>query len=119
MTIVAHTLFMVNVAWLFAHEMDAILRHEWRLFFFLKPFSDVAAYRLFTALHIPLFVLILSQLQVSQLQVIFDAFLVIHAGLHVLFRNHPQYEFNNWFSNMWIFGAVPLAVLHLVLMRVI
>ena len=112
-------LFLINVACLFAHEMDAILQHEWRIFFFLKPFDDVTAYRLFTALHIPLFALILSQLQVRQFQVIFDVFLIVHAGLHVFFRNHPQYEFNNWYSNIWIFGAVPLAALHLILIAAI
>ena len=112
-------LFLTNVAWFFAHELDATLQHEWRIFFFLKPFDDVTAYQLFMAFHIPLFVLILSQLQVRQFQVIFDVFLIVHAGLHVFFRNHPQYEFNNWYSNIWIFGAVPLAALHLILIAAI
>ncbi len=112
-------LFLINVAWLLGHEMDAIHQHEWRLFFFLKPLNDDAAYRLFTALHIPLLVLILSQLQVGQFQWAFDGFLIIHAGLHVFFRKHSHYEFNNWFSNIWIFGAVPLAALHLILLAMV
>jgi hypothetical protein len=109
-------LFIINVAWIVAHELDAILRHEWRLFFFLKPLSDAMAYQLFTALHIPLIVLILSQLHVYQFQMIFDLLLIAHAGLHWSFRKRPLYEFNNGFSNIWIFGAVPLAMLHLLLL---
>ncbi len=112
-------LFLITVAWFFAHELDAVLQHEWRIFFFLKPLGDVMAYRLFTAFHIPLFVLILSQIQVRQFQVLFDVFLIVHAGLHIYFRNHPQYEFNNGFSNIWIFGSVPLAALHLIMMSMV
>ncbi|MDZ4765065.1 MAG: hypothetical protein SGI73_10990 [Chloroflexota bacterium] len=38
-----------------------------------------------------------------------------HAGLHWALRKHPQYEFKTWFSNVWIFGVVPLAALYLAL----
>jgi hypothetical protein len=109
---------LVNVAWFLAHELDAIQHHEWRLFFFLNPFRDVIGYRIFIALHIPLFVLIIWNIQQPVFQIIFDLYLIFHAGLHWMFRHHPKYEFHNGFSKILIFGAIPLGVFHLVLLHV-
>jgi hypothetical protein len=105
--------FMISIAWLMAHEMDAILRHEWRMFFFLAPFSEVTAYRIFVIVHIPLVALILAAMPNRNFQIAFDSFLIFHAGLHWVLRNHPKYEFKNWFSVLLIFGVVPLSALHL------
>jgi hypothetical protein len=110
-------IFLITVACLMTHELDAIQQHEWRMFFFLNPFSDITAYRIFTALHIPLFAFIMWNLHASWFQVGFDLFVIIHAGLHWFLRNHPKLEFKNWLSNLLIFGAVPLAILHLILLQ--
>ena len=110
-------LFIINVAFLvIGHEMDAIQQHEWRFFFAKTGMSDQASYRLFTALHIPLFVLIIWNLQSVSFQIGFDLFLVLHAGVHWLLRNHPLISFNSWFSRLWIFGGAFLGLLHLVLL---
>jgi hypothetical protein len=108
-------LFLVNIAWIFAHELDAIQQHEWRFFPFLRPFSDVTAYRIFVALHIPLLAWIIWASPYRDFQIGFDLFLIVHAGLHWALRNHPLIEFRNAFSRLLIFGVVPLAVLHLAL----
>ncbi|MCE7948466.1 MAG: hypothetical protein DYG88_13665 [Chloroflexi bacterium CFX4] len=113
----ANLLFLINVAWLTAHELDAIQQHEWRFFPFLASFGDVTAYRIFTFLHVPLLVLIMINWQAREFQIGFNLFLLIHAALHWLLRNHPKLTFNNWFSALLIYGAVPLAVLHLFLIR--
>lgn len=110
-----NTLFFVNVAWLATHELDAIAKHEWRIFFFLNPFDDLTAYRLFTALHIPLFALIIALSNQRNFQIGFDVFLIAHAGLHWLFRHHPKYEFHDRFSHALIVGAALLGLLHLIL----
>jgi hypothetical protein len=107
-------LFFIIVGFIFTHELDAIERHEWRLFFFLAPFDDRTAFRLFTLLHIPLFAWILWAAQFPAFQIGFSLFVIIHAGLHWLLRRHPQYEFNNPFSWFLIAGPVPLAVVRLV-----
>ena len=118
METVVDALFVTNVAFLvIAHELDAIQHHEWRFFFALTPLSDQAAYRLFTALHVPLFVIIIWNLQSFRFQVGFDIFLIIHAGLHWMLRNHPKIKFNNWFSRLWIFGGAFLGALHLTLLQ--
>mgnify|MGYP000243178483 CR=1 FL=1 len=105
--------FYINLGFLLAHELDAILQHEWRFFPFLAPFDDVTAYRLFTAAHVPLFALILWNLFVRNFQIGLDVFLIFHAGLHFVLRNHPKITFNNPFSRVWIFGAALLSGIHL------
>ena len=108
-------LFLVNVSFLLVHELDAIQREEWRFFFAPFPMSEATAYRLFTALHIPLFVFMLWNLQSRGFWVGLDVFLIIHAGLHWTLRDHPHVNFNNGFSGLWIFGGAFLGVVHLAL----
>lgn len=111
-------MFFMTIAMLVTHELDAIYRHEWRIFFGRFYLSDENAYRLFTALHIPLFAWIVWQAGQDNLpfQIGLDLFAIIHVGLHYIFRNHPAYEFNNWFSNAIIWGAGLCGLLHLILL---
>lgn len=113
MTDIVNALFFINIAWMATHELDAIKHHEWRIFFHRIPVDDLTAYRIFVILHVPLFALIFAWSRESTFQIAFSIFLIIHAGLHWFFRHHPAYEFDGWFSNMIIFGGVPLGVLHL------
>lgn len=110
-------LFYLNIALFFAHELDAIHQHEWRFFPFLRPFNDLTAYRIFTAAHLSITVLILWLLPVREFQIAFNGFLIVHAVLHFLLRNHPLLDFNRPFSRLWIFTPVPLSLLHLLLLR--
>lgn len=113
----ADMLFLTGIAFLFAHELDAIQQHEWRFFFAFTPLSDNTAYRLFTALHIPLFMFILWNLPSTGFQIGLDIFLIIHAGLHWVLRKHPKVTFNNGFSRVWIFGGALMGVIHLALLQ--
>ena len=117
MNSILELLFITNLAFIFTHELDAIRRHEWRFFFSSTPLSDQAAYRLFTALHIPLFIFIIWNLQSFWFQAGFDIFLIIHAGLHWVLRNHPHVKFNNWFSQLWINGGALFGAIHLILLQ--
>jgi hypothetical protein len=105
--------FVVAVSFLLTHELDAIRRREWRFFFAPVEVSEGAAYRIFTAVHVPLFVLLLWYLDSSMLRLGFDVFLIVHGFLHAVLRNHPTVEFDDWFSSVWIFGGSSLAILHL------
>ncbi|KAA3647186.1 MAG: hypothetical protein DWQ07_06715 [Chloroflexi bacterium] len=111
-------LFITNVAFIITHELDAIRQGEWRFFFAPTNLSDQHAYRIFTALHVPLFVLIIWNLNSFPFQVGFDIFLMVHAGLHWLLREHPLIDFNNGFSRFWIFGGSLLGALHIILLWV-
>ena len=108
-------LFLTNVAFIITHELDAIRKHEWRFFFALTNLSDQNAYRIFTALHLPLFVFIIWNVNSLSFQIGLDIFLIAHAGVHCLLRNHPKVTFNNWFSRLWIYGGALLGALHLLL----
>jgi hypothetical protein len=113
MTDVGELLFLAGLAFLLAHELDAIDRGEWRFFFGFTPLSDVAAYRLFTALHVPLLVWMLANLNAPAFRVGFDLFLIVHAALHWLLRDHHHLQFNNSFSRLWIYGGALIGALHL------
>ncbi|MEO0564916.1 MAG: DUF6713 family protein [Chloroflexota bacterium] len=114
------TLFFLNIALIFAHELDAIYRHEWRFFQALlglsERMSDEAFYRVFTALHIPLLVVILWAAPSRAFQIGFDIFLMIHLGLHIGLRRHPLIDFNNPFSFALIGAAALGGALHLLLL---
>lgn len=107
-------LFVLGIAFLFVHELDAIQKHEWRFFFALLPVSDRTAYCIFTAAHMPLFALIMWNVQSYLFQTGLDLFLIFHASLHWMLRNHPLVKFNDGFSRFWIFGGAVLGILHLV-----
>ncbi len=112
-------LFMVNIALIVAHELDAIHQAEWRFFQAIlslsERVSDEAFYRIFTALHIPLLVLILWATPSRGFQIGFDLFLVVHLGLHIGLRRHPLVQFRNSFSWSLIIGAAVSGAVHLLL----
>lgn len=104
--------FLVAFSLLLAHEMDAVRRHEWQMFPGLARISDDRlGYALFTALHVPLYVLILLGLvggdgAISRAMVIgIDLFCMLHVVLHIIFGNHPRNQFHGWFSRTLIWGA--------------
>lgn len=112
----ANLLFIINVAWIMTHELDAVQQHEWRVLPLTSWMSEEWGYRVFIMLHIPLFVLLMVGIESRDFQFGFDIFLLIHVGLHWLFRHHPAYTFDNALSQFLIVGVAPLAVGHLFLM---
>lgn len=107
-----HFFFFVGLSLLLTHEMDAVRLAEWRLFLFLSKMREEQAYTVFTALHIPLYVLLFWGLTqnsdggINQNLVIgIDAFCVIHVFLHMLFIRHKEYQFHSVFSKLLIIGA--------------
>jgi hypothetical protein len=108
-------LFLSVVSFLFVHELDAIRQHEWRFFFAPVSVRDETASQIFTALHAPLFIVILVYMELPAFQLGFDSFAIVHGLLHFGLRNHSLVEFDNWFSRVWIFGGSLLGALHLIL----
>lgn len=104
------------------HELDAIRRHEWRIFPILRTWhNDELAYRWFTLLHIPLFILILwlnahpTESVKLGFQLTLAAFGLVHAGLHRLLAAHPANEFNNPLSQGIIDATALSGLLFLIL----
>jgi hypothetical protein len=113
------TTFWAVLAFLLAHELDAVERHEWRLFPVLRSLPDEVAGRAFVLLHVPLFVALFrlvrhpSTTVRRRSQFVVSVFAVVHAGLHARFSDHPAYEFDGALSKLLIDGAAVAGLIHL------
>jgi hypothetical protein len=112
--------FYLGLCLLFVHEMDAIRLQEWKMFLFLSQMQEENAYLIFTAIHIPLYVLLFWGLSINQtnginrrLIIALDIFFIVHLFLHILFLNHINNQFKSLFSwglitGIGISGAINL-----------
>lgn len=107
--------FMVGLSLFVLHELDAVQQQEWRFFFSWTGMSDTAAYRWFVAAHLPLMLGLLVSLSVPAVQYGLAGFLIFHAILHTLMRNHPLIHFNSLFSRVWIYGGALFGILFLLM----
>lgn len=109
--------FTLGLGLLSTHELDAMTHHEWRVLPILNHLDEVTAMPVFVILHVPLFALIIGLVsaqnrklrEYSRLAV--ASFLMIHAGLHSLYANHPHYEFANPLSDSLIYGGAVMGFL--------
>ena len=91
-------LYYAMVGVFFTHELDAMKRHEWRILPLTSFLPERVGEQTFIWLHVPLFALLLwggDGDPTSTTRVGLAAFAIVHVVLHVLFRRHPAYEFNN------------------------
>lgn len=100
------------VSLMLCHELDAVQRREWRMLPLLNLIRDDAlAHRVFTALHIPLYVALLMGLAAEwadrpgDLRAGFDVFAIIHLGLHIAYTRHPENAFSGPLSWSLIAGS--------------
>lgn len=106
-----HPFFLLGLVLLLTHEMAAVRRREWKMFPFLSGLDEKTGYVVFTALHVPLYLLLFWGLfgasgEVNRgLVLVLDAFFVIHVFLHLLRFRHPDNQFKNGFSWGLIIGA--------------
>ena len=114
--------FYIGLSLLLIHEMDAIRQREWKLFIFLSSLREETAYAVFTALHIPAYVLLFwglfgdgSSGINDGLVIALDCFFIIHVVLHLLFIRHKDYQFNSVFSWVLILGAGIAGVIDLLI----
>lgn len=102
--------FLIVLALLIVHEMDAVHCREWTIFPFLFRLDDGTGFLLFTAAHIPLIFLVLAGLASGSIfqtaiRTVLDVFCIAHVGLHVLFKRHPSNRFENNFSQLIIIAC--------------
>ena len=114
-------LFCAALALLLSHELDAIAQAEWRLLPGLNSLGDSLGYELFVLLHVP-FIAFIIWLLMSPLpairwraQQVLDGFMLVHVGLHWLLADHSLNSFHSPLSQLLIFGAGLLALMHLTL----
>ena len=113
--ILALTLYLLLLAFLLAHEMDAVACREWRLLYVLRALPDPQARAAFIALHVPLIAGLGWTLSTTHpaavgARLVIAAFAVVHAGLHYRLRHDPLYEFHAPLSIVLIVGAAACGV---------
>ncbi len=112
-------LFYLGIALLLTHELDAIQRHEWRIFPIIRKLKDEIAYYWFTILHVPLFVLLLwlichpSENTRFWFLISMDVFFIAHMVLHKLLNSDKKCEFVGFFSKAIIFSMGIVGMVHL------
>ncbi|MFO7537242.1 MAG: DUF6713 family protein [Chloroflexota bacterium] len=114
------SLFFIGLTFILVHEMDAIKRREWLIFPLTSRLDEKSGYYIFTALHIPLYLLLfwglyrgngLDQGVMTGLSIFF----VVHFFLHLFYLKHPKNEFTGLFSWILILGAGLAGFLHLLI----
>lgn len=114
-------LFYLGFATIITHELDAMMQSEWKLLFILRSLPKETASLAFVVLHVPLIAALLwltnNEFQPIKncSRIAFAQFLVIHAGLHKLLENSPNYTFNSSLSLGLIYGGGLLGLLYLIL----
>lgn len=104
-------LFLLGYGLLATHELDAVLRAEWRVLPGLSWLADEVARPLFIVLHVPLFAALTAWIGSPhadtrrQARHAISLFLVVHAGLHIAFSGHRHYDFAHAASELYIFGG--------------
>ena len=113
--------FYLGFGTLFTHELDSMLNHEWRVIPIIRALPDDTGLIIFVTAHIPIFALLVALVssqnsrtrQMTRIGI--GLFLVSHGLLHILFKDHPDYEFSSMLSNVLIFGGSLLGIVYLVL----
>jgi hypothetical protein len=112
-------LFNLGLATLSTHELDAVSQSEWHLLYILNNLPEQISRDVFVIAHVPLFAIILGltfnekSIVKEWSRIAFSIFLIIHAGLHKLFENHPLYSFYSPISKGLIFGGGLIGVMYL------
>ena len=106
-----HLFFYIGLSIMLTHEMDAIRQQEHRFFPGTSLLSERRGYYVFTALHIPLYIMLFwgltnkDPLFVTRFIIYFDVFMLVHIGLHALALRHKMNRFTSFFSWSLIVGA--------------
>ena len=111
-------LFMLVLALFVTHELDAIGRHEWRIFPITNRMNERNGYAVFVLAHLPLMLIIfwLSFGEAPASEFVRGAlagFAIVHVGLHWLYRKHPKNEFGNPLSQAIIWSTGGAGLLYL------
>lgn len=114
-------LFALMVSLLFVHEMDAVRTKEWKMLILLKDMSYEKAYRIFTALHVPLYFVVAAVMIANDVSTgnvftyALGCFLIAHAAIRFLFRRKADNGFTSLFSKAIIYSLGTLAAIYLCL----
>ena len=112
-------MFYLGMGTLFAHELDAMPNHEWRVLPLTSWLPDKIGMIAFILIHIPLFAILIALASSTDNKIRarsrlgISIFLIVHSVLHVLFVGHDAYEFSSMLSNGLIFGGALFGLAYL------
>lgn len=109
-------LLWLNISLLYAHELDAVRKREWRMMLFADKVNDETAYRIFAGLHVPLFAAVFwfMEYRFSQLYWFVTVFGVFHFILHSVFKKHIENRMRNAFSRSIIVFIFLVSVISII-----
>ncbi|MEM8652243.1 MAG: DUF6713 family protein [Pseudomonadota bacterium] len=110
-------IYFCMLGFFLTHELDAVKRHEWRVLPLTSFLPDHLGEQVFIWAHVPIIAILfyfggLDPRSTTALGL--SGFAIVHVFLHILFRNHPDYEFNNLSSWLLIIGTGVFGALHLI-----
>lgn len=107
----------INISLLYVHELDAVRKREWRMMLLSDRVDDEIAFRIFAALHVPLFAVVFwfMESRFSLLYWFVSGFGVFHFLLHSLFRKHVENRMRNVFSRTIIVFIFLVSLLGIIL----
>jgi len=104
----------LSVLLIFTHEYDAFHHREWKMFRFLRRFSNQTQYFIFLYAHIPLTLFLLYYLWTVVvfdniiLWIVMNVLLIIHFAIHVVALKWKSNVFHSIYSFI-IIGAAAIA----------
>lgn len=119
-----NSIFYLGLSLIWTHELDAIRRREWKIFYIIGDWEEETAYWFWIIAHIPLFYLsyvLLDSATAENIQfygrLSLDGFFMIHLVLHLLLANHKENRFQSIGSKIlvWCIGVCGLIDLGFIL----
>jgi Family of unknown function (DUF6713) len=114
-------IFYLGFGTLIGHELDSVINHEWRVIPVIRTLPDEVGMLVFVMAHIPLIAILVALISSksnkirTMSRIGLGVFLVLHGVLHVIFINHPDYEFLTVSSSILIYGGSILGIIYLFL----
>jgi hypothetical protein len=114
----SETAFHATLAILCGHELNAVIRHKWRLPPDLRALPDTLGWAVFALAYVPVFAMLLRWLFSPSVRcrhrtrTAFAGLAVVHAWLHHLFRG-PDDELDARSSRLFVLGAALSGVVYL------
>ncbi len=111
---------ILGLSLVWAHELDAIRRREWKIFFIIGDWEEEKAYWFWIFAHIPLFFLsyyLFIPNESSGDHFIYklglDIFFIVHLLLHIFLAKHRENRFQSFGSKFLIFTVGICGILDL------
>ncbi len=120
----ANLVFYVGMSLLVAHELDAVLQHEWRLLPVLSGLDEQTAASTFILIHIPALTILYWSAAHDRKQIRepvrlgVDGFLIAHALIHLAVQNHEAYTFHPPIETITVFGGGVAGLLHAAMVKI-